>query len=61
MTKFSKWLSKAHGDDTKAYCKLCTSILTAKLSNLEKHRATAKLNLAEAGVIQLAETKNFAI
>lgn len=46
-SKYSKWLSKAQGDDTKAYCKLCTCIITAKLSDLEKHRATAKHKRAE--------------
>lgn len=47
MTKFSKWLSRVPGEDTKAHCKSCSCTLNAKLSDLNKHKATAKQKRAE--------------
>lgn len=45
--KYEKWLNKIEGDNTKCLCKYCHCSLSAKLSDIERHRGTAKHKKAE--------------
>lgn len=46
--KYEKWLQTVLGDSSKCMCKYCHAVISAKLSDIERHRNTAKHKTAEA-------------
>lgn len=45
--RYKHWLNRVEGDDKRCFCKYCKCILSAKVSDLERHRTTDKHKKAE--------------
>lgn len=45
--RYKHWLNRVEGDDRKCFCKYCKCIISAKVSDLERHRSTDKHKKAE--------------
>lgn len=45
--RYKHWLNRVEGDDRKCFCKYCKCIISAKVSDLDRHRSTDKHKKAE--------------
>lgn len=55
--KFVEWLSRVHGDDTRAYCKFCRCTLLARYADILSHSETKKHKSASAPFSSVRQTK----
>ena len=50
---YEKWLRRVEGDDTECVCKYCHCTLSAKRSDIDRHRQTLKHKKTENGSWQI--------
>ena len=56
-SKYSKWLIRVEGDNTKAFCKMCHCSIRARLADIDSHCETKKHKAAAAPFSSERQTK----